>query len=288
MLSIQSNTKPYICVVANKKDGNVYDKIFRENAEHFFIPLIEKVLQIKIISYKALTVKFPKTSEREVDFLYEITQAGAVKQILHLEFQSSNDPKMLERMQEYHAKIYKKFKLPVRPVVVNLSQKAFTARTQLNPEEIFTGYQLINLFELSTNELLSNQVPEVVILALLADYKATEIEAVLRLIVKKLKQIVNTEQDLRRYLMQLLFLSRMRNFEEETTKILDNMPITYDIEKDSLYQRGVKQGIEKGIEKGVMICYEIGLLHQQIAEKFEIDISEVMTIINKYKRCQSE
>ena len=63
------------------------------------------------------------------------------KWILHIEFQSKNDPQMLERMQEYHSKIYKKFKLPVKPLVINLGQQKFTARTQLQPEEIFTGYQ---------------------------------------------------------------------------------------------------------------------------------------------------
>jgi len=189
------------------QQGNIYDRIFRENAEHLFIPLIEKVLNIEIISYKALEAQFPQTSEHEVDFLYEIEQANEEKQLLHLEFQTNNDPVMLERMQEYHSKIYKKYKLPVRPLVINLSKKAFTARTQLKPKEIFTGYDVINLFELSTNELLSNQIPEVVILALLSNYPENEIETVLRLIVKKLKQIVVTEKDFRRYITQLLLLS---------------------------------------------------------------------------------
>jgi len=285
----------------NKKEGkplgNIYDRIFRENAKHLFIPLIEKVMGIEIVSYKALPVKFPQTSEREVDFLYEIKQANDVKQILHLEFQSANDPIMLERMQEYHSKIYKTYKLPIKPLVINLSRKAFTAQTQLKPNEIFTGYDVINLFELSTEELLSNQIPEVVILALLSNFPENEIEAVLRLIVKKLKQIVNTEKDLRRYVTQLLLLSRLRNFGSITKEILDAMPIIYDVEKDTLYQRGIekgekrgiekgeKRGIEKGekrgIEKGVVVCYEIGLSAEEIADKFDIDISKVLQIIEQ-------
>jgi len=203
--------------MANKKGekplGNIYDRIFRENAEYLFIPLIEKLLGFEIKSYKILEANFPKTTEHEVDYLYEIEHTNQVKQILHLEFQSSNDPNMLERMQEYHSKIFKKFRLPVKPIVINLSKKAFTARKQLNPEEIFTGYEEINLFELSTKDLLSDQIPEVVIIALLANYQEDEIEGVLRLIVKKLKQIVTTEKDLRRYIAQLLLLSRLRNFE---------------------------------------------------------------------------
>jgi len=49
----------------------------------------------------------------------------------------------------------------------------------------------------------------------------------------------------------LLILSRLRKLEPTVTKILEDMPITFeiDIEKDYLYKRGVKKGIEKGKEK---------------------------------------
>lgn len=56
----------------NNSKGNIYNRIFRENAEHLFIPLVEHFLPIKIASYTALQVGFPQTSENEVVFLYEI------------------------------------------------------------------------------------------------------------------------------------------------------------------------------------------------------------------------
>jgi len=71
---------------ADNNRGNVFDRIFRENAQQIFIPLINTVLNLKIESYKALPVKFPSTSEREVDLLYEIITPNNVKQILHIEF----------------------------------------------------------------------------------------------------------------------------------------------------------------------------------------------------------
>jgi len=262
----------------NNSKGNIYDRIFRENAEHLFIPLVEHFLPIKIASYKILQVSFPQTSEHEVDFLYEIIDENQTKLILHIEFQSANDPAMLQRMQEYHSKIFKKFGLPVESLVINLGQRAFTARTQLKPEEIFTGYRVINLFELSTEELLSAQVPEVVILAFLANYPKNQIEAVLRLTLKKLKQIVVKEKDLRRYLTQLLLLSRLRNFEERTQQIINTMPITYDIETDGLYL----QGIEKGIEKGIILCYKKGFSAEEIAKDLNISLKKVLRIIQAY------
>lgn len=277
---------------AGKRQGNIYDRIFRENAAHIFLPLVEKILKLSMVSYKTLQVKFPQTAESEVDFLYEIINSTNAKLILHIEFQSNNDAQMLERMQEYHSKIYRKYKLPVKSLVINVGKQAFTARNKLKTEEIFTGYEIINLFELSKDELLSNQVPEVVILALLANYPKDEIETVLRLIIKKLKQIVNTEKDLKRYVNQLLLLSKLRNFEGVSAKIINNMPILFDVEKDSLYQQGVEQGIGLGIEKGVkqginksiILLYEAGSQPTEIAKIFKYDLAKIMQIIEAHKK----
>jgi len=262
------------------KQVNIYDRIFRENAAHIFLPLVEKILNLTIVSYKTLQVKFPQTTESEVDFLYEIVDAANAKLILHIEFQSNNDAQMLERMQEYHSKIYRKYKLPVKSLVINVGKQAFTARSKLKTEEIFTGYEIINLFELSKDELLSNQVPEVVILALLANYPKEEIETVLRMIIKKLKQIVSAEKDLKRYVNQLLLLSRLRNFEDVSAKIINNMPILYDVEKDSLYQ----QGIEKGINKSIILLYEAGSQPAEIAKIFKYDLIEILQIIEAHEK----
>jgi len=57
------------------------------------------------------------------------------------------------------------------------------------------------------------------------------------------------------------------------------MPIIYDVEKDALYQRGIEKGEKRGIEKGIVVCFEIGLSAEEIADKFDIDISKVLQII---------
>jgi len=161
-----------------RKEGNIYDRIFRENAPHFFVPLLRQHYNLQIKSYKPLEAKFPSTSENEVDFLYELFLQDGSQQILHIEFQAANDPNMLARMQEYHAKIFKKFKKPIQSLVVNLGSKAFTASNKLMEQEIFRGYEILNLFNLSTQELLSAQVPEVVLLAILSNFPKKEVEQV--------------------------------------------------------------------------------------------------------------
>jgi len=289
--------------MSNEKNdkGNIYDRIFRENARYLFIPLIQHVYQLDIKSYVVLDPQFPSTSENEVDFLYELNLTDGTEQILHIEFQSANDPQMLERMQEYHAKIYKKYKKPIKPLVINLGQHAFTARNKLSKDEIFYGYDILNLFDLSTDKLLSSQVPEVVVLAILSNYSKNQLEAVLSSIVKNLKQLVKTEKDMNRLVNQLFFLSRLRKFEKETKQTLDKLTTGVKIETDFYYQQGVEIGTEKGIEigteKGIEIGTEKGLalgikvieLHKKgdtpnsIAKKLNIKLQKVKMILKAFK-----
>jgi hypothetical protein len=46
----------------------------------------------------------------------------------------------------------------------------------------------------------------------------------------------------------LFILSRIRNLDDETIKLLEKMPFHYNIEQDYLYKTGIKKGIETGIE----------------------------------------
>jgi len=101
------------------KERNFYDRIFKENAEHIFIPLIQQELGMKINSYKVLPEKITKTIEREMDFCYLINE-GAEEFILHLEFQSENDKEMLYRMARYHGLAFAKHKVPIKHVVIYL------------------------------------------------------------------------------------------------------------------------------------------------------------------------
>ena len=61
------------------------------------------------------------------------------------------------------------------------------------------------------------------------------------------------------------------------------MPISYDVEKDGLYLRGVEKGIQKGIEKGiekgiaqsVWQLYNGGFSIQIIAKNLNLSIQQV-------------
>lgn len=280
----------FLAVPKNKSASNIYDRIFRENAKNAFIALIQELYQLNIKSFQVLDPKFPSTSENEVDYLYEVVLTDGNKQILHIEFQSTNDTNMLARMQEYHAKIFKKYKLPIKPIVVNLSKKPFAAASKLKADEVFYGYDTIELFNLDTNRLLSSQIPEVVILAILSNYPKKKLETVLRAIVIKLKQLVIAEKDMNRFVKQLFYLSRLRKFEKETKEKLEDMLIEIDMEKDYYYQEGIEKGIEKGRKQGfslgaeIIVRYKKGNSAETIAQNLNINLKEVQEVIDFFNK----
>ena len=86
------------------------------------------------------------------------------------------------------------------------------------------------------------------VLAVLANYKPEEAETVLRKILANLKKLVKNKRVLKKYINQLMMLSRLRKIENLTIKITEEMPIHYDYETDTLYLKGIEKG-QKEIEK---------------------------------------
>ena len=206
---------------------------------------------IKIVKSTPLKEKMQTTIEVEMDFFYIIETDTGEKFILHLEFESGNNLAMIYRVGEYHGMALRRHKMEIRHLVIYLGDEMPTMRTELKPEEVFSRFDLMNVKDLNTNELLSSQVPEVVLVAILANYPKEDAETILRTIVENLKQLVKHKRTFKKYLNQLMMLSRLRKIEELTIKIVEEMPVHYDITTDALYKRGTEKGREKGREEGI-------------------------------------
>ena len=232
------------------KEGNKYDKIFKENIDEVILPLLGKFLGIEIKQRKRLPVELQTTTERKADYLAEILDGEGNKFVLHIEYQTENEADMIYRVAEYHAIIRRKFKLPVKHLVLYLGAGRATMPHKLPDSEVFEGFELRSLNELDYEELIQSEVASEVILAILADFKGREPEAVIRLILRQLKQITDNKAALSKYFKQLTMLSRLRKLELKTEENIDKMPITIDIESDGLYLRGKIEGIIEGELKG--------------------------------------
>ncbi|WKN42229.1 hypothetical protein [Tunicatimonas pelagia] len=132
-----------------------------------------------------------------------------------------------------------------------------------------------SLQEYNYQNLLTSDIPEEVILAVLSDFRDQPPEEIIHLILEKIVKIVPNKIKLQRYLCQLGVLSKLRNLQPLTFQKLDDMPIEYDIQTDYLFMKGKEAGIEEGTtegmkegEKAVIVkILKLGKLnHTQISE----------------------
>jgi hypothetical protein len=217
-----------------------YDRIMRENLMQVFMPLIAEELQLNIKKTSALPDKQASTILRETDsvLLAETDSETRPKIILHIEFESKRDPNMIYRMSEYHGIELRKFKLPIEHFVVYLGDEEPKMRTELKEEEIFTKYTLIDAKRFSAQKFLESEVPQVVILAILAGYQKENAPIIIKAILTRLLQVCGTTSDTQKFYRQLTLLSKLRNLQPLTNQIIEDMPITFDIKTDYIYQRG--------------------------------------------------
>jgi predicted transposase/invertase (TIGR01784 family) len=204
---------------------------------------------------------------------------------------------MVYRMQEYYSLLRRKHGLPVKQFVIYLGRKASRMTTQLPPGEVFTGFALKSLKDYSYESLVESQVPEEIILAVLADFRKHKPAEVIRKILERLTAIGQEEILLRKYVRQLSVLARLRNLTRETHKQVQDMGLLYDITKDYLYQEGLEKGKQEGLEKGKQEGLEKGkhevvvnmlrkgtLSPEQIAEFTGVVLEEVKKIAKELKK----
>ena len=265
--------------------GNKYDRIFRENIESIFLPIIERHLNIKIKNKEPLPEKLVSTVEREVDTLYRIETVAGDKFLLHWETQTRNDKNMLYRVGEYHALDLKKYKLPIIHVVLYLGETPSNMRSILPENEIYTGFELLSIRDMNAEELLASKIPEEVLLSILADYDKKESNNMIRSILLKLEELCKDEKSVRKYTNQLTILSKLRNLETETISKIKDMPQLFDIRTSVLFKEGREEGREEGLKVQLLTVVNMltktEMLVEQIADLSETDVAFVYYVKEK-------
>ena len=156
-------------------------------------------------------------------------------------------------------------------------------RTTLKSEELFEGFTLLSLQALQAKTFLEADAPEMILLALLTDYEGEQSQQVLRSIIERL-QAKSNPTELKKYLQQLLLLSRIRQLEGLTFKMIENMPIDYKIEDSLLFKKGEEKGMEKGEKKGkqkiltALKCLKEGKSHKETALVSGLTLEEVKAL----------
>jgi len=240
------------------------------------VNLLKLILGVEIDPKKVkfLDVKLPKLVEREADLLMEYEG-----QIYHIEFQSTDDPRMALRMLHYHYLILEKHnKVPIQ-VVIYVGEKPIKRIENkiINPFLSFV-YKIVDLKEVDCKRLIESTQPSDWVIAVL--YRMdNEIEQ-LRRILQKIADLPNPNQR-RRYLEYLTNLLGLRKYRLNLLKEeVEKMPITFDVREHPLFKEGLEVGLKEGLEKGlkesaVNMYRELKLPIETITKVLKVDPQKV-------------
>jgi len=269
--------------------SNTKDRITKENFFLQSLPVIERFLGLDpIIATQEIPEKLHHTLEREPDFVRIVTSEGGHRYILHLEFQSTNDPTMLKRMGEYHSLLLRRYNLPIQHHVLYFGGAPPTMETTLEDDKIFTGFELTDLRDFPASDLIQADTPEEVVLAILGDFAETPSEDIIEQILLRLQQLTLGKGTFNKYALQLEHYAQLRKLEVLTSEKVNRMAVTIDFTKNTAFRKGEEKGKEEGRketrkESAIRMLADKVLTIEQIATYTGLSVEEVIQIQKQLK-----
>ena len=270
--------------------ANEYDKIIRENIEAVILPLAKRMLDIHPKRIEELPDDLQITIERKPDVLKKVTDKKQGTFILQIEFQSTDEKDMVYRMHEYRGIIARRYKLPVKQFVLYIGQKPPKMKTELVEDGLSFRFYLKNILDYDYRNLLQSDIPEEILLAVLANFDTERPEQVIRLILKRLQQLAPNGNALQKYLHQLRIFSNLRKLQPEIIEEIKDMAIPYQIfENDPLFKEGLAKGRkekEAETKKNIVVrLLHIGVLTiDQIAEAANVTVTYVRQLQDNMRK----
>ncbi len=255
-----------------------YDKIFKENIEEIIMPLAEKILHIQTEALEEIPDDLQRTIERKPDFLKKVTHAESSRDyILHIEFQKEDETDMVFRMLEYCAILLRQYKLPVRQYIFFIGSGKSKMRYALQYEHLQYAFEVKNIQDFTYQTFLESNKPEEVILAVLADFGTDKPETVINTVLYHLRMMPVETLRKEKCVKQLEILSNLRNLQRETIKLIEKMPLTYDLEKDIRFQQGKEAVIGKLLKNSTLST-------EEIARMTEVPVAYVQELAEKIRK----
>ena len=224
-----------------------YDILSKCISERFPADFAELIFGKNIRNIEALPRELPLTEHRS-DCLARISEEGH-EFILHIEFQTSHDPKMPKRMLSYYARIMDKYDLPVYPVVIYLNPKDADknienthASSIYNREILRFDYEVIKIWDIEANHIFDNHLYGLYSLAPLT--KGAELSDC----IEKVDSAVKDKYIKYDTYMCMRVFAELRYPEE----VIRNMLTDDILERSAIYRELIEKGMEKGMEESIV------------------------------------
>ena len=207
-----------------------------------------------------LNVELPEVRGTRVDLLGENGGEGD-GELVHIELQSSNDPKMPLRMAEYCLRVYRLFGKFPRQILLYVGEEPLRMSTKLEAPSLVFRYRVVDIRELDGERLLESDRMGDNVIAILARLREKQCGGWWP---KSLRwKGTNAEAAL----SQLLILAGLRHLEEVVEQEARKMPILNDILEHKVLGREFKRGLEEGVQQGIQQG-ELAVLRRLIEKRF--------------------
>ncbi|HVU55626.1 MAG TPA: hypothetical protein VHD83_11250, partial [Puia sp.] len=254
-----------------------YDKIFKENIEEALPGLIKNLFGIHAIHTEELPDDIQHTRERIPDVLKRLTVPSGKKFILHIEFQTQNEPEMAFRMAEYFIMLLRKYQLPVRQYVIYVGRNRPLMTDHISTEQMSYKYHLITLSSIDYHLFLQRPRPEEKMLAILANFGNDDPASAIKGIVKQVIDASSGDFAAQRHINQLRILAQLPKFDQEILTMLDNLESVFSDEQDILYRIGEMKGERKGEAKATKKAQEKFV--KRLLRKTDFTIAEIAGLV---------
>ncbi|KJU85483.1 Transposase (putative), YhgA-like protein [Candidatus Magnetobacterium bavaricum] len=243
----------------DKSMSGQYDKIIKETMRDVVDVLLSKVMKIDAVSVTVIESKMQVTDEREADFLLKVVTVQGDTIIVHIEFQLTNDTDMVYRMLRYWCHMTQIHKLPVIQYVFYIGNKPLTMANSIAEPRVKYQYELIDMRTIDCEKFLYSEKPQEMIISILCNLQTKGAKVYMKELLQRIKDFVSEETLRSKYIKQIEVISLTRDLQDYICKEVENMALTYDIEKDVRFKQGLSQGLSQGLEKGLLEGIELAL-----------------------------
>ena len=255
--------------------ANEFDKILRELFRKPKLALLRQIIPDDIVEVNTLTPKVQQTiTEREGDSVLEITNAHGRKYILHLEWQSTNDPQMAVRMATYDLWLFQTYNLEVKGLVLYVGIQPLRMHNHISFFGFSYTFEAIDTKRLDPDIFLNSDDPDELVFSILAGIQSREERLeIIRKILHKLQLVaLDDKVVLKNKITQLEVLSILRGntAQEDIVKEVNKMPVFIDITQDLRYREGVNIGKAEGIAEGMAVGKLEGKAEGKLEGKLEV------------------
>lgn len=252
--------------------------------------ILKNLLKLEVIESEELPDDIQHTKERRPDLLKKVLDGKGNQYVLHIEFQSVNDPEMAFRMAEYSIMLQRKYGLTVKQYVIFIGNGEISMEHTIVQEDFKFRYSLLPFTDASYRSFLNSDIPEQIMLGILAKFEKDSPELVMKNIIEKLKCVSGDGLSGNRYFNQLRVLVQLRKLQTQFNKAMEPISTFFKEEDDIFFQRGEIKGEAKGKVEGKVevirnLLMKLHLTDEQAAELAEVSVAfvrEIRTGLNQH------